>query len=131
MEEMGRIATDKSDEERGVGLGGEMQEKDATAHAPRGIIARGAEVIALGETQEDRCALSGKVLTPEIAELDHIIPVAKGGGNNIENLQVVHRKVNRMKGTLGNEEFIELCKLIAGLSGEDSRRKQQGTFQGM
>lgn len=52
-------------------------------------------------------------LTPDVANLDHIMPIAKGGNNVIENLQVVHCIINRMKGTLTNREFITWCRLVA------------------
>lgn len=71
------------------------------------------EILSLIESQRFRCALSGIVLTPDVAELDHIIPVSKGGTNLIANLQVTHKKVNRMKGSMTNEEFIELCRMIS------------------
>lgn len=41
------------------------------------------------------CALCGSSKHPEI---DHIIPIAKGGTNEISNLQVLCRKCNRSKG---------------------------------
>ena len=31
-------------------------------------------------------------------EIDHIKPLAKGGGNEMENLQPLHWKVNKKKG---------------------------------
>lgn len=71
------------------------------------------ELRNLIESQQYRCALSGVVLTPDTAELDHKIAVANGGDHSIENLQVVHVDVNRMKSAMGNDEFIRWCKLIA------------------
>ncbi|MFP3156324.1 HNH endonuclease [Lachnospiraceae bacterium ZAX-1] len=53
----------------------------------------------------DTCALCGKLIDktlkdfhPMSAEVDHIIPVSKGGDlTAMENLQLVHRQCNRRK----------------------------------
>ncbi len=70
---------------------------------------RVAEVMAIVESQNRRCALSGRLLTPETAALDHKLPVARGGEHRFGNLQVLDKAVNRAKGTLINEEFIAMC----------------------
>lgn len=48
------------------------------------------------------CALCGGIIAEEgrrqRAEVDHVVPVSKGGGNNIENLQAVHQHCNASKG---------------------------------
>ncbi|MCC7409317.1 MAG: hypothetical protein IT442_14725, partial [Phycisphaeraceae bacterium] len=71
-----------------------------------------AGVLALLQRQAYRCALTGWDLTPETAALDHIIPVSRGGEHRISNAQVLTKIVNRAKGTLTNEEFIELCGAV-------------------
>lgn len=63
--------------------------------------------------QRFRCALSGVKLKPKHASLDHKLPVAKGGSDLIDNLQWVSTKVNRAKGTMTDEEFIEMCQAVA------------------
>ena len=65
------------------------------------------------EKQKYRCALSGVELTPETAALDHIVPITDGGGDDIDNLQWVHEEINRMKGTMDNDQFIKTVKRIA------------------
>jgi len=60
-----------------------------------------------------KCALSGIELTPDNFCIDHIQPLADGGTNHIENLQCVHPLINKMKGTMSNQQFIELCKAVA------------------
>ena len=62
--------------------------------------------------QEYRCALSGVPLEPSRAEIDHIKPVSKGGGHGINNLQWLSKHVNRAKGTMSNDAFIEMCKQV-------------------
>lgn len=60
-----------------------------------------------------KCALSGRKLEPATASIDHKIPVSKGGTDEASNLQWVDKRVNRMKGNMSDDEFIELCKEIA------------------
>lgn len=60
--------------------------------------------------QHFKCAISGRTLTPETASLDHIVPLAAGGGHAIENVWVVDHQVNTAKGTLSFEEFVAMCR---------------------
>lgn len=69
-------------------------------------------VMRLLRFQQYRCALTGRSLTPELASLDHIIPIRCDGEHLIENTQVLHRDVNRSKGSLMNDEFIQLCREV-------------------
>jgi 5-methylcytosine-specific restriction endonuclease McrA len=71
------------------------------------------ELMTLIERQGFRCALSGVRLDPEHAVIDHIVPVSKGGDNEIENLQWVHTVANKMKGNMSNESFIKWCTRVA------------------
>ena len=70
------------------------------------------ELLKKLEQQGNRCALSGEPIDDKNSEIDHIIPVSRGGSSEIENLQWVTRKINRMKQTMTNEEFVEACKLV-------------------
>lgn len=80
-------------------------------------------VLRLLEWQRYRCALTGRPLEPQTASLDHIVPVRCGGQHRIENVQVLHKQVNRAKGTLTNEEFIQLCREVVEHVG---RHNEQG-----
>jgi hypothetical protein len=62
--------------------------------------------------QGNRCALSGELIDHQNCEIDHIVPVSRGGSSDIENLQFVSKRMNRMKGTMTNEEFAEACKSV-------------------
>jgi 5-methylcytosine-specific restriction endonuclease McrA len=69
--------------------------------------------MSLIKMQSYRCALTGKILTPEDAELDHKIPLSKGGTNQLGNLQWIAKEINKAKGSMTNEEFIAMCKRVA------------------
>jgi 5-methylcytosine-specific restriction endonuclease McrA len=70
-------------------------------------------ILELVERQECRCALTGRKLEPEAASLDHIVPLTQGGKHVMQNVQILHRDVNRAKGVLTNEQFIALCREVA------------------
>lgn len=65
------------------------------------------------EMQGYKCALSGKRLTPEIAVLDHKIPLSRGGTNDASNLQWLDKEVNKAKGSMDCDEFIAMCRMVA------------------
>lgn len=65
------------------------------------------------EVQGYKCALSGVRLEPKNAELDHKVPLSRGGTNDLGNLQWLCKNVNRAKGAMDNEEFIAMCKQVA------------------
>jgi len=68
-----------------------------------------SNVLLLLKRQQYCCALTGRELTPQTAALDHILPIRCGGEHVIENVQVLHKDVNRAKGSMTNDEFIKLC----------------------
>lgn len=74
--------------------------------------ATSGELMQLLKEQGFRCALTGQELTPEKAQLDHIVPRKKGGSDRKENLQWVTSKVNRMKGSMSNDEFVRICGTV-------------------
>jgi 5-methylcytosine-specific restriction endonuclease McrA len=79
--------------------------------------AQPCELVELAEKQGYRCALSGLELTTNNSDLDHIVPVGSGGTHSIDNLQWVHRSINRMRGTLDVKEFVRLCQAVVEWSG--------------
>lgn len=95
---------------------------EATPARPQGPVTS-ANVLRLLDWQRYRCALTGRPLEPQTASLDHMVPVRCGGQHCIDNVQVLHRQVNRAKGTLTNEEFIQLCREVVEHVG---RQEEQG-----
>lgn len=45
-------------------------------------------------------------------QLDHIIPVSRGGQSTLDNLGICTKRANQSKDNMTPEEFIDLCKLI-------------------
>lgn len=58
--------------------------------------------------QRGKCALTGRKLTRN-AQLDHVIPKSKGGGDEPQNLRWVCQEANLAKRELLDKEFIALC----------------------
>lgn len=78
------------------------------------------------------CALTGDKLTRDNISLDHIIPTAKGGTNEISNIRFVTYDVNLWKNTLLDSQLIELCRKVVRYqdnkkaSGNQSQRLCEG-----
>lgn len=61
------------------------------------------------------CYLTGvkiDFLDRESFQLDHIIPVSKGGTNDIDNMGLCCKNANIAKSNMTKEELIELCRKI-------------------
>ena len=74
------------------------------------------DVALILSEQLSLCALSGmeisakgdlKKITASIDRIDNSIGYTK------DNIQLVHKKINMMRGTLTVEEFIDFCKSIS------------------
>lgn len=52
-----------------------------------------------------RCGICGAPVTPGYWTLDHIMPLARGGSNEINNLQVACDDCNKLKSSRTDEEF--------------------------
>lgn len=70
----------------------------------------GRDLRQLLEQQGYRCALTGELLTPDVATCDHVRPISKGGANVIGNIQIVHKRVNDAKGVMDQREFVRMCE---------------------
>lgn len=84
-----------------------------------GTTTRWEDLVELFKDQEGRCSYTGiPLVIGQNANLDHKIPV-RGGSRltTIDNLQWVYWKVNLMKNSMEEDEFIKFCKLIAARRG--------------
>lgn len=67
-----------------------------------------------------RCYLTGRpidLLKPKTYSFDHIVPLAKGGGSDLDNLGLTCKEANHAKYDLMAEEFIALCKEVLECQG--------------
>lgn len=95
-----------------LGIGGAAGEQIKPS---KGIGARSITAAGLRELlvkQGYRCRLTGRDLLPEEAALDHVTPLNNGGVNDMSNVQILHCDVNQAKGTMTQEEFIEMCREV-------------------
>lgn len=72
----------------------------------RGITAE--DLASLWKQQRGLCALTGRKLG-RTAQIDHRLPLARGGTDDIENLQWTTAEANRAKRDLTDDEFMALC----------------------
>ena len=68
------------------------------------------------DSQGYKCALSGQELTPALASIDHKVPRAMDGDNDVNNLHVVLCVVNKAKGTMTVDQFVSMCHAVARFS---------------
>lgn len=76
---------------------------------------------ALAEAQGYRCAVSGAELTPDTATVDHIVPLSRGGPHGLANLHVVHKQIQKAKGSMTLPDFVTLCRSVVAHA--DSREQ--------
>lgn len=67
----------------------------------------------LGGTKT-KCYLTGRPIDIEKDEycLDHIIPVSRGGSNELSNMAITIPSANISKADLTLEEYLKLCKEV-------------------
>ena len=80
---------------------------------PEGTKPTASKLLELINKQSKRCSLTGVSLTPQTANVDHVVPVVRGGSHDMNNLVVLHVDVNRAKGTMMLEDFLSMCAAIA------------------
>lgn len=79
------------------------------------------QLAALWWRQRGMCALTGRKLDRS-AQLDHKIPKARGGGDEIANLQWLCQEANYGKRAMTDAEFIALCRDTARWIGGKSNK---------
>lgn len=67
------------------------------------------------------CPYTGRTLLIDNMVFDHILPISKGGPSTRENLQVISRFANTMKGSLTEDNFRLLLQWLEQLP-EDLRK---------
>jgi hypothetical protein len=77
-----------------------------------GDASRWPELAAIWEKQNGRCPYTGMQMNLPDADLDHIVPRAKGGSNDPGNLQWVLRPINGMKDAYLEGEFLDYIKIM-------------------
>lgn len=72
-----------------------------------------------------KCYLTGREIdiTKDDFSLDHIIPIAKGGSCELENMGITIPEANSMKSDLILEDFFSLCKEILQNNGYEVWKK--------
>lgn len=85
----------------------------ATSRTALGTQTYWKELKKLIEKQDFKCALTGdEIYFDKDVELDHILPVYRGGKKELSNVQWVSRQANWFKRALTENELIELCEKI-------------------
>ena len=96
----------------GKGFGTKVPERPV--HSQLGDLRKKRVIRLILEDEQYRCYLTGVKLTPETAELDHVIPISQGGHpTDARNGGFLHSIVNRMKGVLTLDEFMHWCKAVS------------------
>jgi hypothetical protein len=73
------------------------------------------ELAAMWKRQRGRCALTLRRLDRN-AQLDHILPKARGGTDELGNLRWVCAEVNLAKRHLTDDEFVTLCREVVNVA---------------
>lgn len=60
-----------------------------------------------------KCYISGTFISPEIVELDHKMPIVRGGSFQLDNVGATSRYYNNVKGTMTEKEFRQLLKVVS------------------
>lgn len=72
--------------------------------------------------ENPKCYLTGDYISlyePDTYHFDHIIPASKGGTNTLDNLGICTKEAKMSKTDHTLEEFIELCKKVIKLHGNN------------
>lgn len=67
------------------------------------------DIQTMWDQQGGLCALTGRPLGPD-AQLDHVLPLARGGSRGLANLRWVCPQANYAKRDLTDEEYLTLCR---------------------
>ncbi len=76
------------------------------------------DLARLWKQQRGRCALTGRRLNRDNAQLDHIVAKARGGTDEIGNLRWLCTEANLARRELSDAEFVALCSDVMRWIGE-------------
>jgi len=70
------------------------------------------------------CPICGKTIRDDELSIDHIVPLSRGGSNDLTNLRPTHQICNRMKNNNTDEEFYNsvsdiACNYLYNMPGSD------------
>lgn len=88
----------------------DLQNSNASA---RHVARRTAKVARLYEREGGICHLCDQLVDRENAEIDHVVPVANGGGHEENNLALAHRFCNRHRRHASVADARASLKLLA------------------
>ena len=74
------------------------------------------------KAQKYRCFLTGRPLTPSDGSVDHLVPLSRGGSQDVSNLRLVTRGANHAKSNLLLQEVVARCRDVVA---EERRRKRR------
>ena len=73
-----------------------------------------AEIQSWLESQEPiKCYITGSFISPEVVELDHKLPLIRGGKFALSNVGITSRWYNNIKGQMTEKEFRQLLKVVS------------------
>lgn len=70
------------------------------------------------------CALCGRPISKERFTIDHILPLNRGGSNDLSNLQISCEFCNKLKGDSKNEEYLKGATTILAHKVEEKYDKE-------
>jgi 5-methylcytosine-specific restriction endonuclease McrA len=65
-----------------------------------------------------RCPYTGELITVRNFSVDHDVPISRGGTFWFENLRIVSRRGNEVKGKLTHDEFMRLLETLDAMDPE-------------
>ena len=77
---------------------------------------------------EPKCYLTGDpidITKTRSWNLDHIVPVAKGGDNSLENCNIATRDANLSKTDMSVDDFTDLCKKVLETQGYSVSKQRE------
>ncbi|WP_032929062.1 HNH endonuclease [Leptospira santarosai] len=69
--------------------------------------------------QEKKCMLTGRELTPENTNAEHILPLRRGGKHEKNNICLVVEELSKLKRYYDEEEIVRLAADIINFKGKE------------